>query len=183
MKESSSCRIEITRLSLSPFPLCQITTGTRGEKRRDRSRANGNSRKLSSVKIRNSPKALTPIPSPFFLQTRTTFIVKRARARTEDRTSCNHITDSSNGHPRREEKRREEEGARWMLDPVLKPERRLPRIEITANGSTWQRESRRSPAVRGGGRKKKRVAGNSFSMTKPYIGGGAIYRKSLATSD
>lgn len=106
MKESSSCRIEITRLSLSPFPLCQITTGTRGEKRRDRSRANGNSRKLSSVKIRNSPKALTPIPSPFFLQTRTTFIVKRARARTEDRTSCNHITDSSNGHPRREEKRR-----------------------------------------------------------------------------
>lgn len=88
--------------------------------------------------------------------TRTTFIVKRARARTEDRTSCNHITDSSNGHPRREEKRREEEGARWMLDPVLKPERRLPRIEITANGSTWQRESRRSPAVRGGGRKKKK---------------------------
>lgn len=69
--------------------------------------------------------------------------------------------------------------------PVLKPERCLPRIEITANGSTWQREIE-SPAVRGGGRKKKeekRVAGNSFSMTKPYIGGGAIYRKSLATSD
>lgn len=170
-------------LSFSCSTLSNYYWDTRGEERRDRSRANGNSRKLSSVKIRNSPKALTPsLPSPFFLQIYTHH-VHHARANRRSYTSCNHITDSSNEYPRREEKGRRRRDARWM--PVLKPERCLPRIEITANGSTWQREIE-SPAVRGGGRKKKeekRVAGNSFSMTKPYIGGGAIYRKSLATSD
>lgn len=158
MKESSFCRIEITRHSLSLSLSCSTLSNyywdTRGEERRDRSRANGNSRKLSSVKIRNSPKALTPsLPSPFFLQIYTHH-VHHARANRRSYTSCNHITDSSNEYPRREEKGRRRRDARWM--PVLKPERRLPRIEITANGSTWQREIESPVAGCQRGRKEKK---------------------------
>ena len=142
-------------LSFSCSTLSNYYWDTRGEERRDRSRANGNSRKLSFVKIRNSPKALTPsLPSPFFLQIYTHH-VHHARANRRSYTSCNHITDSSNEHPRREGKgRRRRRDARWM--PVLKPERRLPRIEITANGSTWQREIESPVAGCQRGRKEKK---------------------------
>ena len=135
---------------------------------------------------------------------------------TEHRTSCNHITlleRAAANHPEKERAReretvkrryrygyrksenklgREREGVGGACrGPVLKPERRLPRIEITANGCSGQREEERtlllllvaelsestttrsSLALSRVGEAEKRVAGNSFSMTKPYIGGHA----------
>lgn len=98
--------------------------------------------------------------------TRTTFIT---RARTQDRTR-RVITSPTPRTSIREEKGRRRRDARWM--PVLKPERCLPRIEITANGSTWQREIE-SPAVRGGGRKKRRKK----SSRKFLFNDKTIYRR------
>ena len=153
---SQFCRIEIAPRRFS-LPLCRITTGTRGAGGvvRVRTVIRESFHPLKSetlLRLLHRHQFLLHGPTISRLHVYAKYVCLSLRQQaTKHRTSCNHIMlleRAAANHREREREREKERGrekARGLVvvlaaRPVLKPERRLPWIEITANGSTGQRE-------------------------------------------
>ena len=201
---SQFCRIEIAPRRFS-LPLCRITTGTRGAGGvvRVRTVIRESFHPLKSetlLRLLHRHQFLLHGPTISRLHVYAKYVCLSLRQQaTKHRTSCNHIMllERAAANHRERERERKREGERklegwwWclLLGPSLNRNAvchglKSPQMDPPGKGrepvAGCQRARRHIVAC---GRAEKREAGNSFSMTKPYIGGHATYSKFLATSD